>query len=69
MTAPTDFVEIVPPTEPPLADEAFQRWAHDRHDAGATWTDEDVRVDTIRARDGRTLRRYLVRRGVVDGAG
>ncbi len=68
MTLSPDFVEIVPPAEPLAADEAFRRWAADRRDAGIQWLDEDVRVDTIRARDGRTLRRYLVNRRVLDAA-
>lgn len=62
----TDFIQIIAPSDTPSADEAFRLWAEERRSAGLEWADDEVRIDTIRASDGRTLRRYLVSRRLVD---
>lgn len=61
------FVEVVPATAPARADACFDAWL-----AGAGLTrqqvgDENIRIDTVRALDGTSVRRYLVRECVTSG--
>lgn len=61
--AAEEYVEVIAPAEPDIADEQFRAWLADR--AGSALSPSDVRIDVIRAVDGRTLRRYRVRAEVL----
>jgi hypothetical protein len=56
-----DFVEVVPANTFAAADEAFRKWLHDAGLQLSDLADEDIRIDTVRSLDGRSLRRYMVR--------
>jgi len=54
------FVEIVPPIEPAAAEMAFKQWLAKSGLAEADISPDDLLIDTVRGRDGRTLRRYRI---------
>jgi hypothetical protein len=61
------FVEVVPATAPELADASFEAWLADAGLTRQEIGDENIRIDTIRALDGTSQRRYLVRGRVTSG--
>jgi hypothetical protein len=56
------WVVVVEPTEPAIAERAFARWRRDNPLWSAQLSDADILVDTICRRQGKTLRRYRVKR-------
>jgi hypothetical protein len=54
------FIEIVPPAEPEIAARVFRDRLAELGLSEEDIDPEDVRVDTIRGLDGRTLRRYWI---------
>jgi len=54
------WVVVVYPAEPVTAEQAFEQWRRDNPQWSAQLRDIDIRVDTIRGSEGKTLRRYLV---------
>jgi hypothetical protein len=56
-----EWVEIVAPTTRSDAEARFKQWAATHKDERAALRDEDIRIDTIRSEDGRTLVRYRIR--------
>ena len=61
MTSDSDFLEVVPAMSFAAADEAFSRWLSESGLHRSDLRDDDIRIDTVRGLDGRSLRRYLVR--------
>ena len=57
----SDFIEVVPAAPFSDADNAFRTWLHESGLQRSDLADEDIRVDTVRGLDGRSLRRYMVR--------
>ena len=67
MMAPGDneFIEVVPAAPFTVADEAFNEWLQRLGLERSDLADDDLRIDTIRGLDGRSLRRYLGRPSVI----
>jgi hypothetical protein len=61
-----EFVQVVPPLPFGQADEEFRRWLRLKDLDRAAIPDGDIRVDIVRDFDGRSKRRYLVRKRVID---
>ena len=61
-----DFVQVVAPMAMADADCNFQKWLDDRRISRSMVNDNDVRVDLIRSLDGYSLRRYKVRKRIVE---
>jgi hypothetical protein len=57
----SDFIEVVPAAPFSDADESFRKWLHGNGLQRSDLRDEDIRIDTVRGLDGRSLRRYKVR--------
>ena len=55
------WVVVVQASEPGVAERAFAQWRQSNPLWSAQLKDTDIRVDTIRGSDGKTLRRYRVR--------
>lgn len=64
---PDPFVEVVAPAEVDEAEALFDEWLRQAGRNRSELRDDDVRVDTIRALDGGTQRRYLVRASSIGG--
>lgn len=60
------FVQVVAPMAMADADCNFQKWLDDRRISRSVLNDNDVRVDLIRSLDGYSLRRYKVRKSIVE---
>jgi hypothetical protein len=61
-----EFIEVVPAMAYEEADAQFETWCRERL-AGAEVTDpDDVRVDLIRSENGESLKRYRVRRSLLE---
>ncbi len=56
-----DWVTIVEPIEEDSAASLFANWRRENASWAELLTPEDVRIDVIRASEGRTLYRYRVR--------
>lgn len=67
--ADNDFVEVVPATTFAEADEAFRAWLENAGLQRSDLADEDIRIDTVRSPDGRSLRRFMIRRGAIPRQG
>lgn len=61
-----DFVEIVPPLGLDRADEEFRQWLRTSGVDEATLSPDDIRMDFIRSEQGRTLKRYMVRKSFLE---
>ncbi len=59
------YIEVVPPMLPGDAERRFQRWLKEHALAPDELQDDDVLIDAIRALDGRSLRRYWVKRSLL----
>ena len=58
----SDFVEIVPAMDQADADGEFEAWLRERGIRASDIPRDDIRIDLIRSADGRTLKRYRMRR-------
>ena len=56
-----EWVEIVPPVSREDAEAAFRNWKASHPALSSSLRDQDVRIDVIRAQDGSTSFRYMVR--------
>ncbi len=61
-----DFVQVVAPMAMADADCNFQKWLDDRRISRSALDDNDVRIDLIRSLDGYNLRRYKVRKSIIE---
>jgi len=61
-----DFVQVVAPMAMADADCNFQKWLEDCRISRSALDDNDVRIDSIRSLDGYNLRRYKVRKSIVE---
>jgi hypothetical protein len=59
-----DWIEIVPPTDPITAEEKAKEWVS-AHGFSDEYVVRNVRMDLLCAADGRSLRRYMVRKGAL----
>ncbi len=64
--AGAEWVVVVEPTSPEAAERMFGSWLSDHPGLRARLEGEDVRIDLIRGEGGVCLRRYLVRREVIE---
>ena len=55
------WIVVVSPAEPVVAERMFEHWARTHPLWSSRLGDADIRIDTIRSADGKTLRRYCVR--------
>lgn len=65
MTDSEEFVEVVKPLPFAEADRRFAEWLGAHGLRRSELPDDDVRIDTIRSLEGKSLRRYRLRRTVL----
>ncbi len=56
-----EWIQIVAPAAQADAQAGFRAWEAANQDVRARLCDDDIRIDTMRATDGRTLVRYRIR--------
>jgi hypothetical protein len=61
MPGQDDFVEVVAPTDSTTADRLFEEWLAEHRLSRSDLPEDDIRIDLIRMRDGRSAKRYRVR--------
>jgi len=62
MRGQDDFVEVVAPTDFVSADRLFGEWLAERRLSRSDLRDDDIRIDIVRMQNGRSAKRYRVRK-------